>query len=161
MFLDWARRALKEAGTTALRFLADNPQLTQVGLAKQLATHGRVNGIGVVMAIYEEAVQRGMLRTVAKELLLRTIWSRFPSGWSSHGEVHPIVKIGGWSYELKYAKSPKAYEACDRILRHLVNSPPPEGWTPLADNDPLIESLFDQYWPRDSEACSRQSADTM
>lgn len=108
-----------------------------------------VSAIGLVMAIYEEASIKGVVRQTAKDLLIRKIHERFPEGWSSQGDVHPLVKIGRWDSEVSnYGHDSKIAHFASCIMRNLtIDHPPPEGWKPEPRNDPLIDELFDRYWP--------------
>lgn len=147
MFLARARNALNDAGFSALEFLSTNPGLSKVELAKLL--NRGASAIGLIMAIYEEAVQGDAVRETAKDLLLRQIRYEFPDGWSSAGNVHPAIKVGSWRRMIKsYVPDPQCGRFASDIIRHLaIDHPPPEGWKPESQEDPLIEELFDRYWP--------------
>src|SRR5438128_1650026 len=69
MFLHTAHKALAEAGCQPLEFLAANEGVSEIELAKRL--NRGVSVIGLVIAIYEEAVRKGLLRATAKDLLMR------------------------------------------------------------------------------------------
>jgi len=146
MFLDRAKRALAEAGYSALQFLAANRGVSAVELAKRL--NRGANAIGLVNAIYEEAIEREMVRETAKDLLIRKIVAAFPDGWSSTGKVGPSVTLR-WSHEfLDYVNDPDLFRNAVTIELHLTKDhPPPEGWKPQPQNDSLIDELFDRYWP--------------
>jgi len=147
MFLDRARSALAAAGCAALHFLARNPGASIIELAKRLGR--RASAIGLIMAIYEEAAQQGVVRRTAADLLAREIREKFPDGWSSQGTVHPLVKIGSWEDDIRaYVHDPAICGYAKSIMRHLaIDHPPPEGWKPQPQNEPLIDDLFDRYWP--------------
>jgi hypothetical protein len=146
-FLDSAKKALREVAQTALGFLFANPEISEQELTRRL-NHG-ANGFGLVMAIYEEAEEIGVVRGTAKDLLLRWLRARFPDGWISKGKVHPHVKIGHWARDIEqYVRDKQMGEYAHRILKELaIDHPPPQGWKPLSKNDPLIDSLFDRFWP--------------
>ena len=76
MFLDRARDALAAAKCSALELLATSPGIPTIELTKQLATRANrgLSAIGLIMAIYEEAFQKGVVRDVAKDLLIRQIY---------------------------------------------------------------------------------------
>ncbi len=89
--LGGARRALDAAGVRALEFLAANPGMPTVALAKRL--NRGATAIGLVMAIYDEAIQNGTVRDVAKDLLIREICGAFPHGWPGLYLVRPLVSV--------------------------------------------------------------------
>jgi hypothetical protein len=147
MFLNRAKEALQQAGYSALDFLAANPHLSTPKLAQRL--NRGASALGLVIAIYDEAVRKNVVRETAKDLLIRTIHEEFPEGWSSGGNVGPAVKLGSWDYKIgRYIlDSPFGCYAAS-IAKHLaIDHPPSEGWKPEWDKDPLIEELFDRYWP--------------
>jgi hypothetical protein len=148
-FLAWTKNALCAAGYSALEFLAANPRLPVAELARKLGPGA--SGMGLRMAVYEEAMRSGRLRQTAKDLLIRQICQAFPAGWSSTGNVHPSVKIGGWDYDIeRYVRPPMFGDRAVQIKRDLtVDHPPPEGWFPDHPTDTLIDELFDRYWPRE------------
>ena len=147
--LSGAQRALAEAGCTALEFLAANPALSNIELAKQL--NRGTTAIGLVMAIYDEAARRGIVRDTAKDMLIREICGAFPHGWPGLSLVSPLVKIGSWDSEVnRYGRDPRIDDYAGQIIRHLaIEHPPPRYWKPELKNDPLIDDLFDRYWPVD------------
>jgi hypothetical protein len=147
MCLEGAQKALEGAGCGALEFLAANPGVSKIELAKRL--NRGASALGLTMAIYDEAAKKGVVRETAKDLLIRRICQRFPNGWSTGDEVGPGVKVGTWRYEIKkYVHNAKLGDYAAKIVRHLtVDHPPPSGWKPLPQHDPLIDELFDRYWP--------------
>jgi hypothetical protein len=151
MFLGQAQRALAAAGCTALEFLRANPGASTVQLAK-LLNHG-ASALGLVMAVYDEALNQGAVRETAKDLLIREILAEFPEGWNSAGDVRPGVKVGGWRFELKkYGRDKKIGECASRIIRELtIDRPPAAGWKPKVGQDPLIDELFDLHWPNEGK----------
>jgi hypothetical protein len=146
-FLEAARKALAAAQCGAIEFLAANPGLSKIELAQRL-NHG-VSAIGLIMAIYEEAAQKGVVREVAKDLLVRRIRERYPDGWSTAGTVRASVKLGRWYSELcEYARDPQVEVYASQIIRHIaIHHPPPDGWKPELQNDPVIDELFNRFWP--------------
>jgi hypothetical protein len=148
-FLEKATAVCRERGLTPVEILHAFPGESIVDIAKRVDSG--VNAIGLVMAIYDEAVAIGKTRDVAKTLLIRTIHQQFPSGWNSSGTVRPAVRMSSWSYELKrYCKDQAAGRYAERIVRELTrDNPPPEGWLPTETNDPRINSLFDRHWTDD------------
>jgi len=151
--LDRARAALAAAGCGALEFLNANPGVSSVEAAKRL--NRGTTAIGLVMVIYEEAVKNRVVREVAKDMLIRVILGKFPHGWSSSllDKVGPVVKIGNWQSEVKkYGRDPRFDECSLAILREIaIHHPPPEGWSPKPKDDPIIDELFDRFWPVDPE----------
>lgn len=147
MFLSCAQNALREAGCSALEFLSANPGLSKLELAKLL--NRGASAIGLTMAIYTEAVQKGVVRKTAQDMLLREIVAEFPDGWASTGNVHPAIKIGTWDRTIRsYVPHASMGKYAYDIIQHLaIDHPPPEGWKPELPNDPLIDELFDRYWP--------------
>lgn len=148
-FLQKARNALTEKSYSALEFLAANPGISTIELAKRL--NRGANVIGLLNAVYEEAIASDAVRETAKDLLIREILGAFPDGWSSGGEVASSIKIGGWSKTLlDFVNDPESFRRAAKIGIHLTKDhPPPEGWKPQPHNDPLIDELFDRYWPEE------------
>ncbi len=146
-FLDRAHNALQQTGCSALDFLRGNQGVSVLELAKRL--NRGVSALGLIMAIYEEAVSSGVLRATAMELLLRKIHQEFPDGWTTHENLSASVMIGDWDYEImKYVHDSQTTECATKILKHLtIDYPPPEGWKPKLVDDPLLDDLFDRYWP--------------
>lgn len=160
MVVNEARGALKAARCSALEFLAANPRVSNFELTKRLKerTNMRVRTIGLMKVIYAEAERLGAIRETAKDLLLREIEHAFPDGWSSSGEVGPLIKIGGWEDPIREdVQNPVLAGFARDIVKHLaVEHQPPEGWKPQPQNDPLIDELFDRYWPVDPALSSKQ-----
>lgn len=144
-----AEKALSEAGVTALAWLLINPRISVVELAKKL--NKGASGFGLEMAIYHEAAKLGMVRTIAKEMLIRVILDVFPDGWTTDEDIHPLVKVGEWESAIaSHAQGSAPEEYADLILTHLaLEEPPQEGWIPKWPSDPLIDDLFDRYWPEE------------
>jgi hypothetical protein len=147
MFLRSASVALAEMGCSALELLAANPGVSIPDLAKRV--NRGITAIGLIMAAYEEAEQRSVVRETAKDLLIRTICEEFPEGWSDEESVHPVVKIGSWNYGVKrHVKNTALASFASDIVHHIATDrSPPRGWKPVDRDDPLIESLFESYWP--------------
>ena len=139
-------------GLGALEFIAANPGVSEIELAKQL--NRGTTTIGLLMAIYDEAARLGTLRDVAKDMLVRVIKRRFPHGWSSSSldGLGPRFKIDDWRLDLlKYGRNPRLDQYALAIVENLAAaSPPLEGWTPMLRDDPLIDGLFDLFWPVDT-----------
>src|SRR5258708_5465644 len=150
-FFDDARIALEAAGYSALEYLAANPGVSDIELTKWLRklTNQPVCAMGLAMVIYDEAEKKGLLRESAKDQLLREILTAFPDGWFTGDEIGPLVKIGFWdSHVSNYTSDPRIVGYAMGIIRHLaVEHQPPKGWKPEPENDPLIDELFDRYWP--------------
>jgi hypothetical protein len=147
MFLENAQKALAEAGYSALEFLALNPGVSESELAKRL--NRGVSAIGLVMAIYKEATRNDVIRVTAKDLLIRKIYEVFPEGWTNEGDVGPAVKMGGWDHHIKkYIQNSQIAGYATKIITHLtIDHRPTDGWRPKLDGDPVIEMLFNRYWP--------------
>ncbi len=139
--------ALAKAGYSPLEFFAAHPNLSIDKLVKRLGHKASV--FGLLMVIYEEAARKKVVRAVAKDLLLRQLSDEFPEGWVSDGSIHPAVRIGCWDRYLSKCTQDKTFSKyASEIIRHLaIDHPPPAGWRPQAQNDPLIDELFDRYWP--------------
>lgn len=148
---DQTKKALAGAGCSALAFLAANPTLSELELAKHL--NRGASALGLAMAIYEEAIEKKRVRVVARELLLRRIRARFPDGWCFDENVSANVKLGNWDFDIeKYQPDVRIARYARAILRDLtIDHPPVEGWKPQSENDPLINELFDRYWPEGDE----------
>jgi hypothetical protein len=147
--LDRANEALRQVGCSALEFLATHPGLSKYKLAKQL----RTGAWGLIIALYAEAVREGKVRQTAKDLLIREILNRYPDGWTSSDDVGPSVNLGVWRYEVKKGvRDAESWKHATAIFRQLTRDhPPPEGWKPQVQEDPLINELFDRYWPNEHE----------
>lgn len=146
MFLEGAQNALAGAGYGALEFLAANPGMSKYEMAKRL--NRGATAIGLIMAIYDEAAEKGIVRETAKELLIRQILNEFSDGWMSNGEPDAVSKLGGWLAVSQYGRDPQISDYARSILRHLtIDHPPRDGWRPQPRNDPLIDEVFDRYWP--------------
>ncbi|HVC98791.1 MAG TPA: hypothetical protein VND64_34320 [Pirellulales bacterium] len=148
-FLQRTQKALADVGCSSLEFMAQNTGLSVLELARRL--NRGASGFGMTIAIYREAQEKGVVRDTAKNLLIGEILVKFPHGWSSSGSVHPAVKIGSWHFDiLNYVSNPRFAEYASRIDRELsINKQPPEGWKPAVQDDPLINDLFDRFWPAD------------
>lgn len=145
MLCDRTLKALAIAGYEPLEYLAANPFLSKTQLVETLG-HG-ASGFGLAMAVYEEAASKGIVRDVAKNLLIRKLHEEFSAGWTS--KHNSTRNLGFWDSEVaKYGHDPRIEHYVEKIIRHLtVDHPPPEGWKPQWENDPLIDELFDCYWP--------------
>jgi hypothetical protein len=143
MFCDSAEKALAAAGYSALEFLAANPGASKVELARRL--RGGCNTVGITMAIYEEAARTGIVREIAKALLVREIREAFPSGWDRTCGM----KIWSWVNDIeKYVENAADNCYAERLIKDLaIDHPPPNRWKPTLEGDPLIDELFDHYWP--------------
>lgn len=155
-FLAQAHEALANAGVGALEFLAANPGVSPVTLAQRL-DHG-ANAIGLVMAIYGAAAEKGKLRETAKTLLVGEILDAFPDGWPDTVKIHPLVKLNWCSHIKRHISPPRVGEYASRIIKELaIRNPPPSGWRPALTNDPLIDNLFDRFWPTGEIGASMDS----
>jgi hypothetical protein len=101
------------------------------------------------MVIYSEAERAGVVRDVAKDLLMRQILAEFPDGWTSRDKVRPFVKLGTWDQMLrKYVLDPRVGMYALQISKVLTQlEEPPEGWLPNYPRDQRLDELFDRYWP--------------
>ena len=150
MFLTRAKKALAELGQSALDFLSQHEGASKLELAKRL--NRGVSAIGLVMAIYDEAANAGVLRDTAKDILIRTLRSEYEAGWSMDDDIDPIVRIGSWATEVRnYSRDEKAGEYAWKIITELASgSRQEDGWKPNSKDDPLVNALFDAYWPKNS-----------
>ncbi len=158
MFMESTRKALGVAGYTALKFLDANPGLSESELIDRL---GRgASGFGLLMTIYEEAEQAGCIREVARDLLVRKIVQKLPNGWASDDDGRPSAWIGLWDSSIRrYVSDRQCGKYAANIVRHLtVDHPPPDGWKPQSNDDPLIDELFRRYWPREGSNNQRGAA---
>jgi hypothetical protein len=146
-FLDGAMNALREEGVSALECLAANPGLSDIELAKRLDRGTTMRGL--LMVLYDEAERAGVVRDVAKEMLIRTILTEFPDGWTRDDSVRPSVKLGSWDRLLRQCVlDPRAGLYGYQIIQELaIDNQPPEGWRVTLPKDPLIDQLFDKHWP--------------
>ena len=147
MFLSKAHKALAEAGISALDFLCTNPGAPMSELAKRL--NRGASEMGLIMAIYEQSQQQGMVRDIARNLLIRKIIERYPQGWTSGGTIRAIVRIGGWEDDIRRnVRDDKVVGIANQIICELaINNQPPDGWIPEMRDDPLLNQLFDRFWP--------------
>lgn len=146
-FLDRAQAELRSVGCSALDFLAAHRGLATIALAKEL--NRGASAFGLLMVIYAEARRQGVVRETAKDLLIREILNKFPDGWSLVGKMSPPVKLSSWIYDLdRCIRDNRIEEYADAIIRDLTKDhPPPEGWKPQVMNDPVIDEVFDRFWP--------------
>jgi hypothetical protein len=153
-FLRETKNALAASGHEAVELLRSFPADSLNELVDRLGHDA--SGFGLLMAIYEDAQQRGVVRQVAKDLLLRRIRERFPLGWIGIEEVSPLVRLGSWETSIeKYCPNTQYYHYARDILRELtINNQPHQGWRPEIASDPLIDGLFDRYWPLDPDQSS-------
>lgn len=143
-FLQSANKALQIHGFSALEFLSAFPNKSDLELAKQL-NHG-ANAYGLTAALYFEAKQVRAVRSLAYELLVRSINSTFPSGWPEDYKPSPSVSLAFWLSYIR-GNAPEHYDQAFSILKEIaVTNPPPPGWRPQRTSDPLINSLFDKHW---------------
>jgi len=145
-FLAAAQHALRVEGCTALEFLRRNPGVSKIELAKRLDRG--TSALGLVMAIYKEAAEEGVVREIAMDLLIRQVAKEFPHGWACGGSIRPGVKLGSWQYEItKYVPDSEIAQSATRIIKWLtIEHLPPDGWKPLPLNDPLLDELFTRFW---------------
>lgn len=146
-FHNRASKALKEAGFTPLQFLAANPGLSDVDLAKAL--NRGASAYGLTMAIYDEAERKCVVRDIAKDMLIRLILAKFPNGWTTKDKIRPFVKLSTWSRMLsKHVLDPRVGVFANLVSKVLTQlDQPPEGWRPGYPTDQRIDELFDKYWP--------------
>jgi hypothetical protein len=150
LFLEGINEALAAGGIGALQLLAVDEGASIADLVRHLP---RVNKwictAGLTMAIYREAAERGTVRDIAKDLLIRRIREVFPDGWCSDGNVHPSVRIGSWDRDIQgYVGDPSMAVYAIAIVNDLaVDNPPPNGWKAQVKNDPFVDDLFDRLWP--------------
>ena len=123
------------------------PRISTAELAKKLDRG--TSAIGVTMAVYHQAAKKDRVREIAKDILIRELLHEFPEGWTARGDIHPLVKLGGWDSDVAdYAHSARFGQYAERIVRSLaIDDPPQEGWRPQYPSDPLIDELFEHYWP--------------
>jgi hypothetical protein len=151
-FFDGALNALNEAGLTAIQFLDGNPGVSKIELAKRLDRGTTARGL--MMVIYHEAESAGIVRKVAKDMLIRLIRDKFPQGWTTQDSVRPSVKLGSWDRLLcQCVVDQRVGRYGFQIIQDLaINNPPPEGWLPNYPSDERIDRLFDKFWPAGSSA---------
>ena len=143
--LSVAVAALKKKGVSALEYLYSNPNLSQLQLANQL----EATLAGLRIAFFREAVSKGLVRQIAKELLFRKIVEEYPEGWTSFDEIGPIVNLVSWVTTFKLSvNTSREVDAANRIYTDIARDTlPPEGWKPESADDPFLVELFDRNWP--------------
>jgi hypothetical protein len=98
---------------------------------------------------YELAVAENNVKTFVKDLLFRHLIHQFPNGWpqQSGDDIH--FSFHRWLSDISdLAKEFSLIVFSLKVSRHLsFVAPPVVGWIPITRNDPIIEQLFDRYWP--------------
>lgn len=150
LFANNSRKALKAAGYGAIEFFGANPGISPAELARRLGK--KSNGIGLIIALYDEANEEGLVREIAKDLLARAILDAFPEGWPDQATSSTVVPLSGWEHKLrKYVPDPSIGIFSKSIVKDLVFDHPPEkSWKPQPKSDPLLNELFDRCWPTKS-----------
>lgn len=140
---DWHARiysCVKRLGYNNVRdFVVSRPCKTWLELADELDRQA-VAGIQVQRLVYEEALERNDILGFAKDCIVRELWRRIPTGWSTGDEFLSKVSgaYAGWITSLEDSYQDHA----DRAWDWLKEQPIPEGWLPEGSNDPWIEAMF-------------------
>jgi len=144
-----AESTLKSRGLTATEHVYTHPRQSILQLANLLKNN--VTPVGLTIAIYKEAVSKGLIRQIAKELLFRKIIQEYPDGWTSFDEIGPIVTLVDWVYTFKSnVKTSLEIEHANRIYSDIARDViPPEGWKPESADDLYLIELFNRNWPVD------------
>lgn len=153
-FMEGTKSALASMGIGPLEYMQSQPGVPLSRLAQPLAELNKWScPIGLALAIFEAAAAKTKLRDVAQDMLARGICEAFPEGWNHIANVHPIVKLSSWGQrELELtAQDSQIEHYIDEMMRHLSDHPPPNGWKPEPKDDPILDDLFDRYWPTSRE----------
>lgn len=152
-FLTATEEALAETGCSALELLNSSSKSSVNELFDSLPSVSKwACSAGLKMAIYDEAVKKNVVRETARDLLFRDISREFPGGWLNGGKPDALSKLFGWYSDIEsYVSKRDVAELAEQIIRHLtIDHPPSDGWKPESKNDPLINEIFDRYWPVES-----------
>lgn len=146
------RKALRAAGfDDVTSFVQSHPDQTYIELAD-----GRFGLAVIPMMLIEEhaieAVDKGRVRQLAMEMIVRFIREELPLGWHHQrgleldsGTAGPLASL------LCALKAARAYEhdykLAENAWRTLVEISPPIDWLPKNINDPFIQHAFANAWP--------------
>jgi hypothetical protein len=129
----------------ASSFLYANVGMDLVELAKLLGDD--VAAAQLVQQALGEAVERGEVERLARDLLARELRRYLPNGWRHHSDGDEAFARaraqGNWTATLRGIDD----AACERVLDAL-NQPGavPDGWQPFHGDDPLLVTIFAEHW---------------
>jgi hypothetical protein len=129
-------------GYDSLTAFADaRPAVPLYALAGELGRDD-VAAVQVLSGLLYEAEQRKQVTRFVRDVLVRELSERFPSGWpaalddASRGEV--AMALGSWT-----AYTPDTHkERVKQARAALRASPPPAGWRPLNPDDEMLRTLL-------------------
>ncbi|WP_044890323.1 hypothetical protein [Myxococcus hansupus] len=132
---------VRERGYDSLSAFAEaRPAVPLYVLADELGND--VAAVQVLSGLLYEAEQHKRVTRLVRDVLVRELSERFPSGWpdvrddAAHGEV--AMGLGSW-----FAYTPVTHrERVDRAGNALLSNPPPTGWRPLGPDDELLLTLL-------------------
>ncbi|MBJ6759906.1 NUDIX hydrolase [Myxococcaceae bacterium JPH2] len=132
-------RALGYASLTA--FADARPAVPLYALADELGRED-VAAVQVLSGLLYEAEQRKQVARFVRDVLVRELSERFPSGWPEmlddtiRGEV--AMMLGSWT-----AYTPDSHKERVRQARAVLRASPPRvGWRPLGPDDEFLQMLL-------------------
>ncbi|MCE9669821.1 NUDIX hydrolase [Myxococcus stipitatus] len=132
---------VRERGYDSLSTFADaRPAVPLYVLADELGHD--VAAVQVLSGLLYEAEQNKRVTRLVRDVLVRELSERFPSGWpdvlddATRGEV--AMALGTWT-----AYTPETHKERVRAARAVLReSPPPPGWRPNGPDDELLRTLL-------------------
>jgi len=132
---------VRERGYDSLSAFAEaRPAVPLYVLADELGND--VAAVQVLSGLLYEAEQHKRVTRLVRDVLVRELSERFPSGWpdvlddATRGEV--AMALGAWT-----AYTPETHKERVRHARAVLRaSPPPAGWRPLGPDDERLRTLL-------------------
>ncbi len=140
---------------SATDFAAAFPRSSLVPLAATLGTTD-VAAVQLERRLYDEAIERGTVERLARDLLVRELHEHLPDGWRREwGPDVPgdtttprwrrSMAATGWATAV--GSVPEYDAAADRVMFALRDQAPfPDGWLPADADDPLLVAFFREHW---------------
>jgi hypothetical protein len=101
-------------------------------------------------AIFSEAIARGQVRWVARDLLVRWLCEYLGKGWAVGKKAkNRRAKASAQCFVPYHGSADFDAKAKlgDAIWQALEDLGPPADWRPTGPDDPVIVKAFDQAWP--------------
>ncbi|WP_338867942.1 NUDIX hydrolase [Myxococcus stipitatus] len=132
---------VRERGYDSLTAFADaRPSVPLFVLADELGND--VAAVQLLSGLMFEAEQRKQVTRLIRDVLVRELAERFPSGWpdvlADSSRVEAAMGLGSW-----FAYTPLTHrDRVDRAGNAILAHPPPIGWRPLGPDDELLRMLL-------------------
>jgi hypothetical protein len=139
---DWHRRIAERIGERGyddfLAYLRGNAGVSYSELARELAD---VDDIAPVQleTLHAEQVETEQRQAAILDSLTRFLRGALTKGWGvgPYWESRVIGALSSWS--VTWGGGPQL----KKIKKALFSVPPPKGWTPDPERDPLLEKIFE------------------